>query len=193
MWWAQVKAKSSVGGWHNRCVTPGHGHAAGALAAPATRVEPRLSRRRLGVQATADRSDAPPDERQPHPCRARARPPAHLPPPPDSRARGRRPAAARTTPTRRVAAASGSSPFKLRLRRRDLSWRLRTGGCGRRAPPFGAASDQLTGSRPSGQAVASMLDVWVAGVGMTRIGRRSESLRDLMAEAAHAALRDAGL
>jgi len=38
-----------------------------------------------------------------------------------------------------------------------------------------------------------MLDVWVAGVGMTRIGRRSESLRDLMAEAAHAALRDAGL
>src|SRR5881628_3413344 len=78
MRWAQVKAKSSVGGWHNRCVTPGHGHAAGALAAPATRVKPRLSRRRLGVQATADRSDAPPDERQPHPCRARARPPAHL-------------------------------------------------------------------------------------------------------------------
>src|SRR5207237_81034 len=169
-----------------------HGYDARARAAVA-RAQPRLPRRRLRVQAKADRSDAPPGERQPHPCRARARAPAHLPPPPDSRARGRRPAAARTTPTRRVAAASGSSPFKLRLRRRDLSWRLRTGGCGRRAPPFGAASDQLTGSRPSGQAVASMLDVWVAGVGMTRIGRRSESLRDLMAEAAHAALRGAGL
>src|SRR5437870_5031326 len=38
-----------------------------------------------------------------------------------------------------------------------------------------------------------MLDVWVAGAGMTRIGRRSESLPDLMAEAAHAALRGAGL
>jgi acetyl-CoA C-acetyltransferase len=34
-----------------------------------------------------------------------------------------------------------------------------------------------------------MRDVWVAGVGMTRIGRRSEPLQDLMAEAAHAALR----
>src|SRR5207249_8631020 len=38
-----------------------------------------------------------------------------------------------------------------------------------------------------------MRDVWVAGAGMTRIGRRAESLSDLMAEAAHAALRDAGL
>lgn len=33
-----------------------------------------------------------------------------------------------------------------------------------------------------------MRDVWVSGAGMTRIGRRSESLPDLMAEAAHAAL-----
>src|SRR5215475_8036153 len=33
-----------------------------------------------------------------------------------------------------------------------------------------------------------MLDVFVAGAGMTRIGRRSEPLADLMAEAAHAAL-----
>ena len=33
-----------------------------------------------------------------------------------------------------------------------------------------------------------MADVWVAGAGMTRIGRRTESLPDLMAEAAHAAL-----
>jgi len=38
-----------------------------------------------------------------------------------------------------------------------------------------------------------MRDVWVAGVGMTRIGRREEDLRDLMAEAAHAALTDAGI
>ena len=33
-----------------------------------------------------------------------------------------------------------------------------------------------------------MPGVWVAGAGMTRIGRRSEALPDLMAEAAHAAL-----
>jgi acetyl-CoA C-acetyltransferase len=33
-----------------------------------------------------------------------------------------------------------------------------------------------------------MPSVWVAGAGMTRIGRRSEPLPDLMAEAAHAAL-----
>jgi acetyl-CoA C-acetyltransferase len=33
-----------------------------------------------------------------------------------------------------------------------------------------------------------MQDVWIAGAGMTRIGRRSEPLPDLMAEAAHAAL-----
>ena len=38
-----------------------------------------------------------------------------------------------------------------------------------------------------------MTDVWVAGVGMTRIGRRSELLQDLMAEAALHALADAGL
>jgi acetyl-CoA C-acetyltransferase len=38
-----------------------------------------------------------------------------------------------------------------------------------------------------------MHDVWVAGAAMTRIGRRSEPLTDLMAEAAHAALRGAGL
>jgi acetyl-CoA C-acetyltransferase len=38
-----------------------------------------------------------------------------------------------------------------------------------------------------------MQDVFVAGAGMTRIGRRSEPLQDLMAEAAHAALLDAGL
>src|SRR5687767_10268596 len=33
-----------------------------------------------------------------------------------------------------------------------------------------------------------MPDVWIAGAGMTRIGRRTESLPDLMAEAAHGAL-----
>jgi acetyl-CoA C-acetyltransferase len=38
-----------------------------------------------------------------------------------------------------------------------------------------------------------MVDVWVMGAGMTRIGRRSEELQDLMAEAAHAALADAGV
>lgn len=36
-----------------------------------------------------------------------------------------------------------------------------------------------------------MADVWVAGAGMTRIGRRAESLQALMAEAAHAALASA--
>ncbi len=36
-----------------------------------------------------------------------------------------------------------------------------------------------------------MLDVWIAGAAMTRIGRREERLQDLMAEAAHMALRDA--
>lgn len=38
-----------------------------------------------------------------------------------------------------------------------------------------------------------MRDVWIAGVGMTRVGRRSEALQDLMAEAAHRALADAGI
>jgi acetyl-CoA C-acetyltransferase len=36
-------------------------------------------------------------------------------------------------------------------------------------------------------------DVWIAGVAMTRFGRRAEPLPDLMAEAAHAALADAGI
>jgi acetyl-CoA C-acetyltransferase len=38
-----------------------------------------------------------------------------------------------------------------------------------------------------------MLGVSIAGAGMTRIGRRSEALPDLMAEAAHAALAAAGI
>ena len=38
-----------------------------------------------------------------------------------------------------------------------------------------------------------MLNVWVAGAGMTRIGKRSEALPDLMAEAAHVALSAAAL
>jgi acetyl-CoA C-acetyltransferase len=38
-----------------------------------------------------------------------------------------------------------------------------------------------------------MIDVWIAGAGMTRIGRRVERLQDLMAEAAHAALLAAGI
>ncbi|MGH7390233.1 MAG: thiolase C-terminal domain-containing protein [Candidatus Rokuibacteriota bacterium] len=38
-----------------------------------------------------------------------------------------------------------------------------------------------------------MADVWVAGAGMTHIGRRAETLHDSMAAAAHAALADAGV
>ena len=38
-----------------------------------------------------------------------------------------------------------------------------------------------------------MPDVFLAGAGMTRIGRRGEPLPDLMADAAHAALAEAGL
>jgi acetyl-CoA C-acetyltransferase len=38
-----------------------------------------------------------------------------------------------------------------------------------------------------------MRDVWVAGAGMTRIGKRAEPLQTLMTEAAHMALRMAGL
>ena len=38
-----------------------------------------------------------------------------------------------------------------------------------------------------------MLDVWVAGAAMTRVGKRTERLQDLMAEAAHGALRAAGV
>jgi acetyl-CoA C-acetyltransferase len=38
-----------------------------------------------------------------------------------------------------------------------------------------------------------MADVWVAGAGMTRIGKRSEALPDLMAEAAHGALAAAAI
>src|SRR5260370_1732521 len=38
-----------------------------------------------------------------------------------------------------------------------------------------------------------MRDVWVAGAAMTRVGRRSERLQDLMAEAAHGAWRSAGV
>jgi acetyl-CoA C-acetyltransferase len=38
-----------------------------------------------------------------------------------------------------------------------------------------------------------MPEVWITGTGLTRIGRRAESLPALMAEAAHAALAEAGL
>jgi acetyl-CoA C-acetyltransferase len=38
-----------------------------------------------------------------------------------------------------------------------------------------------------------MADVWISGAGMTQIGRRTEPLQDLMAEAAHAALAVAGV
>jgi acetyl-CoA C-acetyltransferase len=38
-----------------------------------------------------------------------------------------------------------------------------------------------------------VIDVWIAGAGMTRFGKRHESLPDLMTEAALAALADAGL
>jgi acetyl-CoA C-acetyltransferase len=38
-----------------------------------------------------------------------------------------------------------------------------------------------------------MATVWIAGVGMTRFGKRDENLPDLIAQAAHAALADAGI
>ena len=38
-----------------------------------------------------------------------------------------------------------------------------------------------------------VMDVWIAGVGMTRFGKRDPSLLDLMTEAAQAALADAGI
>ena len=38
-----------------------------------------------------------------------------------------------------------------------------------------------------------MTDVWIAGAGMTRFGRRDENLPDLMAEAALATMTDAGV
>ena len=38
-----------------------------------------------------------------------------------------------------------------------------------------------------------MTDVWIAGAGMTRFGRRDENLPDLIAEAALAAMADAGI
>jgi acetyl-CoA C-acetyltransferase len=38
-----------------------------------------------------------------------------------------------------------------------------------------------------------MLEAWIAGAHMTRVGRRSERLQDLMAEAAHGALAAAGV
>ena len=38
-----------------------------------------------------------------------------------------------------------------------------------------------------------MSDVWISGAGMTRFGKRDESLPDLIAEAARAALSDAGI
>jgi len=51
----------------------------------------------------------------------------------------------------------------------------------------------LTFAAPGGTVGAAMLSVHVSGVGMTRVGRRAEPLVTLMAEAAHAALADAGL
>ena len=38
-----------------------------------------------------------------------------------------------------------------------------------------------------------MTNVYIAGTGMTRIGRRSEPLQELMADAAHGALAEAGI
>jgi acetyl-CoA C-acetyltransferase len=49
----------------------------------------------------------------------------------------------------------------------------------------------LTFLDPPGNLKSPMYDVWVAGADMTRVGRLAESLPDLMAVAAHAALRDA--
>jgi len=49
----------------------------------------------------------------------------------------------------------------------------------------------LTFADPPGKLWAAMYDVWIAGADMTRVGRLREPLQDLMAVAAHAALRGA--
>jgi acetyl-CoA C-acetyltransferase len=49
----------------------------------------------------------------------------------------------------------------------------------------------LTFGDPPGNLWAAMRDVWIAGADMTRVGRLQEPLQDLMAVAAHAALRSA--
>jgi acetyl-CoA C-acetyltransferase len=49
----------------------------------------------------------------------------------------------------------------------------------------------LTFGDPPGNLWAAMRDVWIAGADMTRVGRLDQPLQDLMAVAAHAALRDA--
>src|SRR5688500_19214220 len=44
-----------------------------------------------------------------------------------------------------------------------------------------------------GKLGGSMPNVYIAGAGMTRVGRRSEPLQELMADAAHGALAEAGI
>lgn len=52
---------------------------------------------------------------------------------------------------------------------------------------------QLTFAFRTGKLPTGMRDVWIAGAGMTRIGKRTERLQDLMSEAALAALQMAAL
>jgi acetyl-CoA C-acetyltransferase len=51
----------------------------------------------------------------------------------------------------------------------------------------------LTFSARPGKLGGGMPSVYVAGAGMTRVGRRSEPLQELMADAAHGALAEAGI
>ena len=93
---------------------------------------------------------------------------------------------AATGPTRR--ARSGCSGRTSCGSMRDL-------GVAAPPPPLAGGARQrqpLTLDRPARHLLGpSMLDVWVAGADMTRIGRHGEPLPDLMASAAHAALRGA--
>src|SRR5207249_10015019 len=87
-------------------------------------------------------------------------------------------------------------PTPERRRRRPPRRRRRIRPRGRRyvrpvAARRGFRADRPFGRRPAGWAT-SMPNVWIAGAGMTRIGRRSEPLGELMADAAHAALAAAG-
>ena len=52
---------------------------------------------------------------------------------------------------------------------------------------------KLTFSARPGKLGEGMPSVYVAGAGMTRVGRRSEPLQELMADAAHGALAEAGI
>ena len=55
------------------------------------------------------------------------------------------------------------------------------------------ATEALTFEGRTGKLGGAMMEVYISGSGMTRVGRRSEPLQELMADAAHGALADAGI